>query len=321
MAVYALRRLAGAIPVLLFSTFVMFWLTSSLSDPLAALAQACPQCDQSAYDRLTDLYELDKPIPERYASWLGDALQGDLGRSTSMSDVPVSEVFWARAKNSAILAVPAAVIVILMSAMLAIYSGLHQYSRSDYAITAITYLGLGMPAFLLALVLQVFWGVWWPEWTGTKPFWTGGLHTESFGQLLSSATLPVATIIFLNLSADTRFGRAAILDMRNAEFIRTARAKGVPERTIVFKHLLRAALVPMVTVWSLTFGGLLAGTIVVETIFSWPGLGRLLVFNGVQANDVNVVMAVTSFLGLLAVFFNLLADLLYGWLDPRVRYG
>ncbi len=321
MVAYALRRLLGAIPVILVATFVMYALVSSINDPIAQLRQSCPQCDASAYQRLNDLYNLDQPIPQRYASWLGSALTGDFGVSTSMGEQDVGPIFWERAKNSAILSIPAALIVIVFSAALSIYSALRQYSLGDYAVTGFTYLGLAMPTFFFGLLLQVFWGIWFQDWTGLKPFWTGGLHTESIGELLSSVALPITTLVIISLAADTRFGRAAMLETRNADFIRTARAKGVPERTIVLKHLLRAALIPMVTVWAITFGTLLGGTLVTETVFSWPGLGRLLIFNGVYDGDVNIMMAVILFIGVITVLFNLFADLLYGWLDPRVRYG
>lgn len=310
-----------AIPVILFSTFVMFWLVSSLNDPLAELRINCPQCDQSAYNRLIDLYNLDQPIIPRYFSWLGGALTGDLGAATSLGEQPVGPIFWERAKNTAMLAFPATIIVIVFSTILSIYSALRQYSLGDYAVTGFTYLGLAMPTFFFGLLLQVFWGVWFQDWTGLKPFWTGGLHTESVGQLLSSITLPIVTLVIISLAADTRFGRTAVLETRNADFIRTARAKGVPERTIITKHMLRAALIPMVTVWAITFGTLLGGTLITETVFSWPGLGRLLVFNGIYEADVNVLMAVILFIGVLSVLVNLLADLAYGWLDPRIRYG
>lgn len=321
MVTYAVRRLLVAIPVLLVATFIIFWMVSTINDPIAALRQACPNCDQSAYDRLNDLYNLDQPVVQRYFSWLGGVLTGDFGASTAFSDQPAGPIVWERIKNSALLSVPAAVIVIVFSAALSIYSALRQYKLGDYVVTGFTYIGLAMPTFFFGLLLQVFWGIWFQRWTGWKPFWTNGLHDESFTDLISSVTLPILTLVIISLAADTRFGRAAMLETRSADFIRTARAKGVPERTIIFKHLLRAALIPMVTVWALTFGGLLGGTLITETVFSWPGLGRLVVEQGVGRGDVNILMAAMLFIGVTAILFNLLADLFYGWLDPRVRYG
>lgn len=319
MLTYALRRLAQAIPVMLISTFAMFWVVSSANDPLAELAVNCPNCDQSAYDRIIDLYNLDQPIPQRYVTWLGNALTGDFGISTGMGEQAVAPIVWERMLNSLMITVPAAIIVIVFSALLAMYSALKQYSFGDYTITGFTYLGLALPTFVFGLILQVFWGVWFQGWTGLKPFWTSGKHTEGFVDFLSSATLPIITLVIVSLATDTRFGRAAMLETRNADFIRTARAKGVPERTIVLRHMLRAALIPMVTVWALTFGAVVAGALVTESIFSWPGIGRLLI-GGVFEQDVNIVMGCVLIIGVIAVMFNLLADLAYGWLDPRVRY-
>lgn len=320
MLTYSLRRLLAAIPVLLLSTFIMFVLVSMIHDPVAALRQGCPRCDPSAYQRLIDLYNLDQPIPVRYLSWLGKALTGDLGAATSLGEQPVSSIFVDRAINTMFLSIPAAIIVIVFSAILSMYSALRQYSIGDYTVTGLSYLGLAMPTFFFGLLLQVFWGVWFPKWTGMKPFWTQGMHKESIMAFVTSLVLPITTLVIISLAGDTRFGRTAMLETRNADFIRTARAKGVPERTVVLKHMLRAAMIPMVTVWALTFGGLLGGTIITESVFSWPGLGRLMVNNGVFGGDINVLMAVTLFIGVTAVIFNLLADILYGWLDPRVRY-
>lgn len=319
MVAYAVRRLLGAIPVLLVSTFVMFSIVATIRDPLAELRVNCPNCDESAYARLIDLYDLDQPVPQRFVSWLGGVATGDLGTSTSLGEQPVSSVFWTRAANTLQIAIPAAILVMVFSALLSMYSALRQYSKGDYVITTFTYLGLAMPTFFFGLLLQVFWGVWWQNWTGTKPFWTSGIHNDSIGQWISSATLPIVTLIIVSLASDTRFGRTAVLETRNADFIRTARAKGVPERTIVFKHMLRAAMIPMVTVWAITFGTLLGGAIVTESIFAWPGIGRLLI-SGVFEGDVHLVMAAVLFIGTMAILFNLLADLMYGWLDPRVRY-
>lgn len=319
MVTYAIRRLLQAIPVLIISTFAMFWVVASANDPLAELRVSCPTCNQSAYDRLIDLYNLDQPIPIRYLSWLGNAITGDFGPATSLGELPAGPIIWERMLNSMSITVPAAIIVVVFSAILSMYSALRQYSLGDYTITGLTYLGLALPTFVFGLLLQVFWGVWFQNWTGLKPFWTSGRHTEGVVDFLSSATLPVITLVIVSLASDTRFGRASMLETRNADFIRTARAKGVPERTIVLKHMLRAALIPMVTVWAFTLGAVFVGAVITESIFSWPGIGRLLI-GGVFEQDVNIVMGCILVIGTSAVVFNLLADLAYGWLDPRVRY-
>lgn len=287
-------------------------------DPRAELRVNCPNCDQSAYDRLEQLYDLDKPIPLRYASWAGDVIvDQDLGTSTSQGERPVNEIFWERFRNTMLLAVPSFFLMAILAMLLSVYQALRQYSAGDYLLTGFTYFGLSMPTFFFGLVLQAIVIAVNNQW-GLKPFWTQGLHLESFGQFLASVTLPVLTLILIFVAGESRFGRTAMLEVKNSDYVRTARAKGLSERRVVFRHMLRNALIPLVTLWAIDFGALLGGAVITESIFSWPGLGRLLL-DGIFAGDLDVVMAVVATLALLAVLFNLLADLLYGVLDPRIR--
>ncbi|MFQ5949051.1 MAG: ABC transporter permease, partial [Acidimicrobiia bacterium] len=182
-----------------------------------------------------------------------------------------------------------------------------------------SFLGISMPTFFFGLLLQVFFVVWWQDWTGTKPFYATGMHTESFGDLISSLTLPVLTLMLVVVAGESRFERSAMLEVINSDYIRTARAKGLPPRTVIFRHALRNALIPLVTIWALDFAFLLGGSVITETVFAWPGLGRLLV-GSIFAQDLDLVMAITMFIGIIVVAFNLIADLLYGVLDPRIRY-
>lgn len=321
MLAYATRRLLLAIPLTIVASVIVFVMVATIRDPLAELRQSCPTCDESAYDRLIDLYDLDQDVfPQRYISWLGDTVTGDFGTATSQGERPVTEIFFERAQNTLLMAIPAFIIMALLATVLSVYSALRQYSFGDYLVTGVSYLGIALPTFFFGLTLQVFWGIWWPDWTGTKPFWTSGLHDENLGQLIGSLTLPIITLNLVLLAGESRFGRAAMLEVRNADYIRTARAKGVPERRVVFKHMLRNAMIPLVTVWALDFSALLGGSIVTETIFSWPGIGLLLV-SAIGSADVDLVMIIVVFFAVLAVVFNLLADLAYGWLDPRIRYG
>jgi len=315
---YAVRRLAQAIPIILVATFITFVVTSAAADPLAPLRQ-CQTCDQSAYDRIIELYELDKPIPQRYVGWLGDVISGDLGTSTSRGEIPVGPLFWDRFQNTILLAVPAFFLTSIVALTLAVYSAIRQYTVGDYAITAFTYLGISMPTFFFGLMLQNLLVLGLQNWFDVKPFVTNGMFTGSIGEILGSFTLPVLTLALIGIAGDSRFARASMLEIKNAEYIRTARAKGLSERRVVFRHMLRNIMIIMVTIWALNFSALLGGAVITESIFSWPGLGRLLI-DGIFGNDLDVTMAVVSALAVLAVVFNLIADLLYGVLDPRVRY-
>lgn len=318
MLAYAVRRILIAIPTLVFITFVMYVAASAVADPRDNL-RANPNLDQSAYDRIISLYELDKNPVERYVSWVSDIAQGDLGVSLSQGERPVSEIFWERGRNTLILALPAFFVLTILGTLAGVYSALRQYSPGDYAVTTVSYLGLAMPTFFFGLLLQVVFAIWFPRWTGWKPFWSSGMHLESFGQYISSVTLPVLTLLLILLAGDSRFIRAAVLDIKSADYVRTARAKGLGERAVIRRHVFRNALIPAVTIWSLNAAALFGGSLITETVFSWPGFGRLII-DAIFASDLDVVMAITLAIAVIVVMMNLLADLLYGVLDPRVRY-
>lgn len=321
MLTFALRRILVAIPVIIFSTMVAFVAVALSGDPLSRLA-TCTNCGPSARQAIIDRYDLDKSIPERYVSWLGNAATGDLGEATSQGNRPVREILPDRMVNSLYLAVPAFFLIAILALILGVWSALRQYKIDDYLITGISYLGLAMPTFFFGIVLQQFWAIWIPDWFGVKPFRVQGFQEfelANIGEFISYATLPIATLAIIFVAAESRFGRAALLDLKNADFIRTARAKGASESLVIRRHLIRNAMIPITTVWALDAAALLGGAVVTESIFSWPGLGRMLI-DGIFAQDLDMVMAVVVVLSLLAVLFNLLADLIYGWLDPRIRY-
>lgn len=318
MLAYAVRRILSTIPVLVAATFLVFVLVSAANDPLARLA-TCTNCDQAAYDRIIELYDLDQPIPVRFVNWIGGAIRGDLGTAASMGDQPVAPVLLERAWNTALLAVPAFVVIAITAVVLSVISAVRQYSLGDYLVTGGSFLGISMPTFFFGLLLQVAFGVWWQDWTGTKPFYVTGMHLDGFADYVSSATLPILTLALVIIATESRYGRASMLEVVNADYIRMARSKGLPERTVIFRHALRNAMIPIVTLWALDFAALLGGSVITETIFAWPGLGQLLV-NSLTAQDLDLVMGVVMLIAVLAIGFNLLADLFYGILDPRVRY-
>lgn len=318
MLTYAVRRIAATIPVLVGATFLVYVLVSVANDPLARLA-TCTNCDQAAYDRIIDLYDLDQPIPVRFLGWIGSALQGDLGISTSLGEQPVGPILLERTWNTALLAVPAFVLIAITALVLSVISAVRQYSLGDYLVTGGSFLGISMPTFFFGLLLQVAFGVWWQDWTGTKPFYVTGMHLESWADYVASATLPIATLALVIVATESRFGRASMLEVINADYIRMARSKGLSERKVVFVHALRNAMIPIVTLWALDFSALLGGSVITETIFAWPGLGQLLI-NSLTAQDLDLVMGVVMFIAIITIGFNLIADLLYGFLDPRVRY-
>jgi peptide/nickel transport system permease protein len=317
---YVVRRVLSTIPLLIVGTFIVFVLTAVSGDPLSRLATA--NVDQAAYDRVIALYNLDQPIPIRYANWMINAVQGDMGPAPSQGSQPTFDIVMARAFNTMRLAIPAFLIIAVLAVTLGVYSAVNQYSKLDYFVTGFSFLGISLPTFVFGLLLQVIFGIWFFEWFGVRPFFVLGMRTveqHGFVDMVRSHVLPIATLVLVITAAESRFQRAAMLEVINSDYIRTARAKGLPRRTVILKHGLRNALIPLVTIWALDFALLLGGSVVTESIFAWPGLGRLLL-EAIFQQDLNLTMGVVMFVALLVVVFNLIADLLYGVLDPRIRY-
>lgn len=319
MLAYATRRILATIPLLFVGTFIVYWMTAQVANPLASLA-LCNTCDQSAYDRIIDLYDLDTPVTVRYFIWMGNALTGDFGVATTQGEQAINDFFWERVWNSAMIAIPAFILIAIVALVLGVYSAIRQYKMSDYVITGVAFLGIAFPTFFLGLVLQVFWGDWWQDWTGTKPFFITGKHNETPLELIQSITLPIVTLATVFIATESRFARASMLEVINSDYIRTARAKGLSERKVIFRHGLRNAMIPIVTLWALDFAALLGGSVITESVFAWPGIGPLFL-TALSGQDLNLMMAIVVFTSVLAIGFNLIADLLYGALDPRIRLG
>lgn len=319
MFAYVVRRVMTTLPLLVIGTFIVFALTSQVADPLAPL-RTNPNADQAAYQRIIDLYDLDEPVPVRYWNWMTDAVvEQDMGVSPALGERPVFELVAERSRNSARLAVPAFLLIATMAITLGVYSAVNQYKKSDYLITGFSFFGISMPTFVFGLTLQVVFVIYWQQWFDVKPFVTNQMLTGSVGDVIASHTLPVITLMLVLVAGESRFQRAAMLEVLNSDYIRTARAKGLPRRTVIFKHAMRNAMIPLVTIWALDFAALLGGSIVTETIFSWPGLGPLLL-TAINRSDLNLMMGIVLLIAVIVILFNLIADLLYAVLDPRIRY-
>lgn len=313
---YIARRLLATIPLLVIALYLVHVGVSYTVDPRADFYLCLPRC-QDGFDAITAQYDLDKSIWLRPFSWFSNILSGSLGESTSVGE-PVGAVLRDRVWNTAMVALPAFVISAVFALLLSVYSARNQYSKGDYALTGLAFIGLAFPSFVLALVIQNIFGVQLENWFGIKPFNTGRKTNENFLELLRDITLPAMSLSILFISADSRFGRASMLETLNQDYIRTARAKGLTERTVVWKHALRNALIPLVTLWALNFSALMGGSIVTESIFSWPGVGQVFL-RALPDADLDLVLAIVLFTGLLVVIMNLVADVIYGILDPRIR--
>jgi peptide/nickel transport system permease protein len=320
MARYLLRRALQAIPLLLIITFLLFLLMQEMGDPLSFYAGRGRIRPEDRV-RLTQQLGLDRPAAVRYLVWLKNMATGNWGYSLATRQ-PVAQMIAERLPNTLLLMLTAEVVIITLSLLLGVYSALRQYSFFDNALTTLSLVGYSMPVFWVALVLIYIFGVYFKRW-GLPYLPTGGVYDLAVGrtpaQVAWHLILPVATLSVISISGYTRYIRASMLEVINEDYVRTARAKGLRERVIVFRHALKNAAIPFITLLGLDLPFLLGGAIVTESIFAWPGMGRLFWEHAGKA-DYPVLMAILVLISVAVVAFQLLADLCYTWLDPRIRY-
>lgn len=322
MGAYLAQRLIQLVPLLVAVSVMVFVLLHLMpGDPLYTMISELPNATQEDYLRLRNLYGLDDPIYVRYLKWVGQVVQGNLGFSVE-NHLPVLDLILPRLRNTLILTVSAMLIGKTLAILIGIYSALRQYSPGDYLATAFAFFGYSVPGFWFGLMLIMLFAVhlgWFP---------TGGLSStrmldlegwEATTELLRHLVLPLATLVLTETTTTMRYMRASLLEVIRQDYLTTARAKGLAERTVVFRHALRNALIPVVTIIALSVPRVVGGSVVVETVFTYPGVGRLL-FDSLMSNDFPVAMAIILLLVFLVVVFNLAADILYGVLDPRIRY-
>lgn len=305
MFTYALRRLFIAVPTL-FGVVLLVFLMVRLApgDPAVLLAGefATPETLEAIRAR----YGLDRPLPEQFLIYLGALLQGDLGES-ARSRRPVLQELKTYFPNTVELASAAILVALLTGIPLGILAALRPGSGLDLGVMVLALIGVSMPVFWFGLLAILIFSVqlgWFP---------VAGKGT------LAHLVLPAITLGVNATALLARMTRGALLEVLSQDYIRTARAKGLSERVVILKHALRNALIPVVTVAGLEFGTLLAGAVITETIFAWPGLGQLLV-GSILARDYPVVQGAVLLVATTFILVNLLVDLLYAWIDPRVRY-
>ncbi len=323
MLTYIVRRLLYSVVVLFAASFLVFTFVTVSGDPLAALATT-PNVDEAGIQRIREAKHLDEPVYERYWYWLKDAAANQFG-TTLLTNRPILPDLWRVMKNTLQLVIAAELIAIVLAVGIGVLSALRQYSFFDYSATTFSFLGLATPVFWLALMLQVLMVVIYNR-TGHRIFPIANLNSVDPGTGISfwidrahHLVLPVLVLMVASVAAYSRFMRASMLEVVNSDYVRTARAKGLPERRVTMKHAFRNALIPIVTVVALNFGAVLGGVVVTETVFSLDGMG-LYFINALGANDPYPVMAWLMVTATVVIVFNLIADILYGILDPRVRY-
>jgi peptide/nickel transport system permease protein len=316
------RRLLVALGVVLVATMVIFALVSARGDPLQSLRHR-PGVSSQTIENLEHEYHLDESRPAQYALWLGDFVRGDWGESFR-TQRPVTEMVGEATWNSVLLVGTALVFSVILAMLIGVLSAIRQYSAFDFAATSFSYFGFSMPDFFFALLLQLFVVVVLQEQLGIHLLYVQGKYTVgeegNLVNLVEHMVLPVIVLMLTSVAAWSRYQRDSMLEVLQTDYVRTARAKGVPRGQIVRRHALRNALIPFVTVVAIDAGVLLGGVVVVERVFSWPGLG-LLFFDALERSDYPVILAWMAVATVFVVLFNLLADVLYAVLDPRIRVG
>ncbi len=342
MTRYIIKRLLQGIPLLFIISVVLFALMMSTGDPVATMGgRRVTRADD--YERLKRQLGLDKPIYVQYVYWLvgntwaktdlnGDGvaetpgtrlgiLRGDFGNSL-VDRMPVMQVIGARIPNTLILMLSGELIVILGALVVGVYSALRQYSVLDHVLTALSFIGYSMPIFFIALILMFIFAVQFKKWD--LPYLpTVGMFDPQVGktflQVIYHMILPVISMSVVSLASYSRYIRSTMLDVLNQDYIRTARSKGLPRRSVVFVHALKNASLPIATIVGLDLPFLLGGAVVTERIFAWPGMGRLFL-DHVNRADTPVVMGSLMLVAVAVIVFQIITDIVYAWLDPRIRY-
>jgi len=343
MTRYIIRRILQAIPLLFIISVMIFMLLRSSGDPIAVMGGRRTTRAEDR-ERLTRLLGLDQPMHIQYITWLigndwrlvdidGDgipetpgvrkgALRGDFGNSLMKRGVPAFDIIVERLPNTLLLMIPAEIIILAVSLAIGIYAALRQYSLVDQVITLGSFIGFSMPIFFIALASMYIFAVNFKQW-GLPYLPTVGMFNPKIGKTTSQIALhmvlPIFSMSVISISGYSRYIRSEMLEVISQDYIRTAYAKGLPERMVLIGHALKNAALPFVTLIGIDVPLLLGGAVVTESIFAWPGMGRLFI-DHLGRNDTPVVMGILMLVSIAVVLSQLLVDIVYGWLDPRIRY-
>lgn len=321
MLVYVIRRLLQVVPLLLVISALIFGLLYLMpGDPLYRMLEDIPRLRPEDYERLRKLYGFDDPFYVQYWKWLWQLIQLNPGYSREYGQ-PVFDIIWPALKNTLVLTLLAVAIGKTVAIFLGIFSAVRQYSVGDYFLTGVTFIAYSVPAFWLGLMLIIVFSVKL-GWLPTSGLVNAELTPDSWEATIDwmkHLILPVTVLAISEIIQVQRFMRSSMLEVLRQDYLTTARAKGLSENVVIGRHAVKNALIPVVTIIAVTLPRVVGGSTVVETVFAYPGMGRLL-FTSIMGNDFVVAMTVVMIIAITVVFFNLLADILYGWLDPRIRY-
>ena len=320
MGTFIARRLLYSIPVLIAATILVCFGMTLVTDPLSQLT-LIPNVSEQTIQNIVDRKHLEDPLFVQYFFWLKDAIFNQFG-TTAIGDKPIWPELSRAIGNTMQLVLISETIAVTLAVILGVLSAKRQYSFFDYTTTTLSFFGFSVPIFWFALVLQALATAFFLQ-TGIRLFYTFGISSLDpaypFIDRIQHMVLPIVTLTYVNIATYSRYQRASMLEVLHSDYIRTARAKGLKERTVTMKHGLRNALIPLVTIAALNFGAVLGGAVITETIFAWPGMGKFFIDSLVRG-EIYTLMAWLMVTAVAVIFMNLVADILYGALDPRIRY-
>ena len=330
MTSYIIRRLLLIIPTVFLALSFLFFLFFTLpGDPARLIAGGADRnIDSGVIERINERYGLDDPIPTQFVNYWERTIRWDLGESF-LNRRSVNEILGERAVNSLRLGIWAIIIEIVVGISVGLLSALRRYSLADRFTTIVTAAASAIPVFVLGFLLQWLFAVQpnklgWPEWAQLR---TQGIGPNSWtlffiptGEQWRYLILPAVTLASVSTALAARMTRGSMLEVQRADYMRTARAKGLTERGVVFKHGLRNAMLPVVTLIGIDFGTVIGAAVLTETTFSWPGLGSMIA-DAVGQRDLPVILGLTLVVVIAFAFINIIVDISYAWFDPRIRYG
>ena len=312
---YLIRRTLILIPLLIGLSIIMFTLIHAApGDPVVAMMGPTAASNPRYVEQARANLGLDQSLPRQYVTWLTNLLHGDFGTAYTFGNKPVIDLIGDRLWNTVVLQGIALFLGILIAVPVGIISATRQYSKTDNAVTFFSFVGLALPNFWLALLLQV----WVAVKLGWLPVISTGQANAPFPERIKYFILPVLVLVLPNIAYFARFMRSSMLEVKNQDYVTVARAKGLPNKTVLYRHSLRNALIPMITVIGLQLPALIGGAVIIEQIFAWPGLGDLAV-KAIGQRDYPVILAITLLSGAVVMIVNLLVDVFYAIADPRVR--
>jgi len=306
------------IPILIAISMIIFWIVSITPGNFVE-AKSNPNMSAEKMEQLKSIYNLDKPIPIRYVNWLKSVVKGDLGDSLKYRQ-PVTKVINAYVWNSFSLASISFVISLIVAIPVGIISAVKQYSFFDKTTTFLTFLTMSVPTFFLALILIKIFAL------NMNVLPIGGMTNagskltgiDNISDVIKHMVMPCITLVIIQVGSTIKYVRTSMLEVIRQDYIRTARAKGLKEKVVIYKHALRNALIPIVTIIGLSIPGLFAGALITETIFVWPGIGKL-GYDAIITRDYVLTVGFAMFMAVLTLLGNLLSDILYAVVDPRIK--